>query len=243
MRLLITRPLHQVHATLDVLQSDGHQCITSPMLNRQFLDLPQPTGKVQMIVFTSRNAVEGLARLWSGTVPDHITAYAVGTATREAAIVAGFSKTIACSGNARDLVAEVSSSLQLKAPGQAANLQILYPCALQPAHDLVALFALQGLNCSAWPVYKMEETEEFSSEARSALLSGQVDGVLLYSARSAKTFAKLFLQLESPAKIPELFAFSESICNVLPLTLAKTCRFAKKPHENELRLILTQNEN
>ena len=241
MRLLVTRPQHQAATTIAALEEEGHEIIACPMLHRHFLDLPQPTGTFDVTVLTSRNAVDGMMRQWPQAGRDDLPVFAVGDATTEAAVAAGFLRSVSCRGSATDLVEEVSAAcadgLILEGLGKP---NILYPCALQPAHDLPTLFEEQELSCAAWPVYAMEDATEFSSEARRALVEETLNGVLLYSARSAEAFARLFSRLNEKPAIPPLFAFSEAICTAMPPYLAQHCRFAWEPNEAAFRLLLSQ---
>ncbi len=241
MRLLVTRPPHQAAATVAALQEDGHECLVSPVLIRHDLDLPQPSGTFEIIVLTSRNAVDGLARQWPVDGREKLAVYTVGDATRDAAVSSGFLDAVSCDGTASDLVEKVAASCEsgaaLKSPGKP---KILYPCALQPAHDLPAMFAARDLKCAAWPVYVMDEVEEFSSEVSQALKEGTLDGVLLYSARSARVFADLVSKQGGLRRPISLFALSSAICAVLPPELAESCKVTKEPNESAMRLLLSQ---
>jgi len=248
MRLLVTRPQHQVADTIASLEGDGHEIITSPMLELHHLDLPQPVGAFNIIALTSRNAVDGLVRQWH-SINDRgkrgdWTVFTVGDATRDAAARAGFVKAVSCRGSAPDLVEMIAGTHSSKPSAEVLGKHnILYPCALRPSHDLPALFEERGLNCASWPVYAMEDAEQFSPAAGKALSDESVDGVLLYSARSATTFARLFSNLDTKPAVPPLFALSEAVCAALPPELALHCRASGEPNEAALRLLLSQHKS
>ncbi len=241
MRLLITRPLHQAAATVFALEEDGHECVVSPVLVRQQLDLPQPSDSFEIIVLTSRNAVDGLARQWPAKGREDWPVFTVGQATCDAATAAGFRGAIACGGTAPELVEEVATICQERPnPEVIGKPGILYPCALQPAHDLPAMFERYDLKCAAWPVYAMDDAQEFTAEAVRGLREATLDGVLLYSARSARAFAALVSQLDGPGGIPPLFALSQAVRSALPSEMAATCKVTKVPTETAMRLLLSQ---
>ena len=217
MRLLITRPVDQAAATVEALEADGHTCVTSPLLELHHLDLPRPGGSFDIIVLTSRNAVDGLVRQWH-SIEDHgkrgdWTVFTVGDTTRDAAIKAGFVKAVSCNGSALDLVEMVAGIREDALSAEALGKHnVLYPCALRPSHDLPTLFEEHELSCAAWPVYATEEAAAFSPQALVGLEKEALDGVLLYSARSAQTFARLAGQLGGAIKIPSIFTLSANIC-------------------------------
>ncbi|MGI9355585.1 MAG: uroporphyrinogen-III synthase [Rhizobiaceae bacterium] len=245
MRLLVTRPQHQVAATIEALKTDGHDCIVSPMLQLHHLDLPRPGGNFDIIMLTSRNAVDGLVRQWH-SFKDHgkrgdWTVFAVGDTTRDAAVRAGFVKAVSCNGSALDLVEMVAATCENGLSVEALDEHnILYPCALRPSHDFPALFEERGLCCAAWPVYAMEQAVAFLPKARDALVASKLDGVLLYSARSAENFAQLAGHLGDDVEIPPIFTLSDNICAALPTDLAAKCHPAAEPEEAALRLLLSQ---
>ena len=182
-RVLVTRPLGQAEATAERLRAAGHTALIEPML--EIADVPVRLGSLdayQAILFTSGNAVRAFARQCSAT---DLPVYAVGEATAETARTAGFERVRNAGGNAVDLAALARRALQPTAG------RLLHPTGDKIATDIAALLGGEGFAVDRIEVYHGKPRTAFSPEVRGAIKSGEIDDVLLFSARTAATFAEV----------------------------------------------------
>ena len=206
------------------------------MLERHFLDLPQPSGSFDNVAVTSRNAVDALVRRWPEQARLAHPLFTVGDATAAAAEEAGFARVHSCKGDGHDLVQTLANHARKNA---SATSTVLYPCVLRPAFDLKSALEEHGITCLPWPLYAMEDATAFAPQVADMLRTSAFDGVLLYSARTARRFAQL-LKAEKLRAPSQIFALSQAICEALPDELGSHCIHAQQPNEQALRLLLLQ---
>ena len=143
------------------------------------------------LVFTSRHAVTGLCAATGGKLDDRIAglpAFAVGRATGRAAREAGFRNVTIGHGGGAGLVPLITEAApRLDGP-------LLWPAAVHRGFDMAA--ALDGIaDVVTMPVYEMRETKTLPDDAVAAIAGGNVLGVILMSARSARLFRERLLAL------------------------------------------------
>jgi uroporphyrinogen-III synthase len=184
MRLIVTRPEPDDDRTARVLIRLGHEAILCPMLDIvSDTKAPIPDGPFQAIVVTSSNAVRALAMRTDDAVPLSLPLFAVGDQTALEAKRAGFSRARSAGGDLGDLVALLAAELQADAG------PLLYAAGEVQAGDLATRMQEQGFAVETSIVYRAEPRTQLSGVARDAIKADSVDGVLLYSQRSAQTFA------------------------------------------------------
>lgn len=232
MKILVTRPKKQALSTAQKLKALGHQPIVEPLLEVRSIPAKLPIGEFDAVILTSANAIDRLDHNWPVQNREQVPVLVTGTTTQEAAANAGFTMAQSVNGSALDLVDAVPSWLNKHKKRN--PVQILYPCAEAVAHDLCALLTTKDIICVSWPVYKTIAKQELSAEVVDQLLSGQIDLVLLYSARTAAAFAGLIEELKLDGTKIQSLALSEEVKNSLPSTLRSNCNFAKEPNEEAL---------
>ena len=147
--------------------------------------------KFSGVILTSRHAVTGLCAATGSRLDDGIAGlptFAVGRATARAAREAGFRNVTIGHGGGAGLVPLITEvAPRLDGP-------LLWPAALHRGFDMVA--ALDSIaDVVNWPVYEMRETEILPDDAVAAIAGGDVLGVVLMSARSARLFRERLLAL------------------------------------------------
>jgi uroporphyrinogen-III synthase len=183
MRLIVTRPEPDATRTAKALIRLGHHAILSPMLDiRPVHPRALPAGDFQAVLVTSANAVRMLAGHTDRQRLAGVTLLAVGDRTALEAKRAGFSARSA-GGAVNDLVALAQESCD------PARGPLLHVAGEATAGDLVEKLAARGFEVATAVVYRAEPRARLSGVAAAALREGNVDGVLIYSARSAAAFA------------------------------------------------------
>lgn len=161
--------------TAEAVATLGHEALLAPLLDVRFLDADLSAMSCDAIIFTSRNGVDALTRLTSDR---DATAWCIGSATAEAARVAGFHKVISAAGDAEKLF----DAIKAEAPR---NTRFLYAAPKEPSAPLTAWMWAEGFRISQLAVYETRTVTPAISEAD----LGRVTHVLIHSARAGKALA------------------------------------------------------
>lgn len=200
MRLLVTRPLVDAIPLAEHLAGLGHDVLVSPLIEIE-LD-PQvtlPKAAVHKgLAFTSANGVRALMTLWQvqDMPQDEIAAwrqmptFAIGPQTASAAEVAGFVEIHQARGDVGTLADLIARHKDDAEP-------VLHIAGRDRAGDLAALLNEKAVAASRSVLYRADAAHAFSDAAVAALRDDvePVDGVLLYSQRSAEIFLSLYAAL------------------------------------------------
>ena len=184
MQLIVTRPEPDATRTAQALIRLGHEAILSPMLDIVTdRSAKIPARHYQAVLVTSSNAVRALATRPVRPVTVEVPLLAVGDQTALEAKRAGFGAARSAGGALDDLVALVGAELSPAAG------PLLYAAGEEQAGDLAGKLQEQGFDVETAIVYRAEPRPRLANVAEAALKAGTVDGVLLYSRRSAAAFA------------------------------------------------------
>ncbi|HEX9460959.1 MAG TPA: uroporphyrinogen-III synthase, partial [Alphaproteobacteria bacterium] len=183
MRILITRPRDDAAGLAAKLTAAGHEVISEPMLEiRSLPDVVLDLEGVQAILFTSANGVRMFAALDERR---DLPVFAVGDSTARAARDAGFSQVESAGGDVDDLVRLARERLQPTAGA------VLHAAGRDVAGDLAGGLSAAGFEVRRAVLYTAEPVGAFSPATAAALRDGQIELVILYSARTAETFRQL----------------------------------------------------
>jgi len=183
MKLLVTRPALDAGPLSDLLTAAGHTVLLDPLLSIRFrdrsaLDLAAVTG----LLFTSGNGVRAFAAL---STRRDIPVFAVGDRTATLARELGFERIDSADGDVALLVALVRAH---RTPEDGLLLHV-------SGHDVAGELA-QSLEAAGYGVrravlYDAEPAADLAPATRTALGTGTLDGVLLFSPRTARHFVAL----------------------------------------------------
>lgn len=202
MRLLVTRPADESQALAERLQARGHEASIEPLLTiTPDLFAPLSLDGVQALLFTSANGVRAFALR---SPRRDLPVYAVGPATAAAAREIGCVTVESAGGDVGALAALAATRLDPeKGP-------VLHVAGQVVAGDLAGLLAARGLDVRRAALYAAEPSVRLSAATRDALVGGRLDGVLLFSPRSASTFAAVTAAPELRAALSRLTLFALS---------------------------------
>lgn len=183
MKLLVTRPALDAGPLADLLTADGHTVLLDPLLAIRFreaaaLDLDGVTG----LLFTSGNGVRAFAALSDRR---DLAVYAVGDRTATIAHEQGFAQIESADGDVAALAALVTARRQ---PGDGILLHVTGNAV---AGDLAQRLDAAGFTLRRATLYAAEPAAELAPETQAALADGTLDGVLLFSPRTARQFTTL----------------------------------------------------
>ena len=233
MRLLVTRPQEDADALAATLKQLGHSVLVAPLMDVHIHDGPALVlDGIQGALATSANGVRALAKR---TARRDIPIYAVGPQTAEAARRAGFSFVRGAEGDAGQLVEAVASWAK---PDKGA---LLHAAGAETAGRMRQALQAKGFAVTVEILYEAMPVAKLPENAERALSDNALDGVLLFSPRSAKTFAGLVCEAglaESCARLA-CFCISAATAGTLrPLALARL-EVAGAPNQEAMLALLS----
>ncbi len=197
--LLVTRPAVDAQDLNHRLHDLGFETIAAPVM--EIVTVPGPaldlTG-VQAVLATSANGVRAVAER---TTERGLPLYAVGDATARIARDLGFHRVESASGDVDDLARLVTG----KADPSAGVL--LHAAATSVAGDLAGMLDKGGFRIRREVLYEARPIAELGFEAKRAIRADGVDGVLIYSPRSARIFEDMLAHADLSEAATGMVAF------------------------------------
>jgi uroporphyrinogen-III synthase len=216
MRLLVTRPRDDAEAFAALLRARGHIAVVAPIMEVHFQPGPPiPLDGVQAVLATSANGIRAFS---ARSDRRDLTVYAVGPQTTEAARMAGFTVVISADGDSQALVETVARE------ADPAKGIVLHAAGAETAGRVRQGLQAHGFRVETVVLYEALPVLKLPANAAEALRDGALDGVLLFSPRSAKTFAARVTDADLAAQCASLVAFCISAATaeaLAPLTFVR----------------------
>ena len=191
MRVLITRPIEDAKPLADALAERGIDVLIEPLLEiSQFDNVEIDLQGVQALLFTSANGVRAFAAL---SPRRSLRVFAVGDGSAEAARRAGFDEVESARGDVEALAALVVDRLRPE------DGILFHAAGTVTAGDLKSRLEALGYQVRRAQLYDAKIATALSTETRANLTLGGIDAVLLFSPRTARTFADLWRAAGSPS--------------------------------------------
>ena len=191
MHLVVTRPVNDAKPLKTLLEARGHRVSVEPLLTiRPRPHVALPEGPFQAIIATSANAIHSLAARPDAAALKTYRMLTVGEASAESARMAGFEDTLSAWGNAESLIALATRSLDPCGP------PLLYVTGNTVSRDVKAAMAPLGFTVKHIILYEARPARALSTKLRDDLAASRIDGVVLFSPRTARIWARL-LQIEA----------------------------------------------
>jgi uroporphyrinogen-III synthase len=191
MRILITRPIEDARPLADALEERGIAVLIEPLLEiRHLEDAEIDLTNVQALLFTSANGVRAFAAL---SPRRDLKVLTVGDGSADAARQAGFATVESAKGDVEALAALVVDRLK------AEDGTLFHAAGTVTASDLKTRLEGLGYQVRRAQLYEAKIATALSTETRANLTLGGIDAVLLFSPRTAATFADLWRTAGSPS--------------------------------------------
>lgn len=205
MRLLLTRPTDDSRTFAARLAQHRIETVIAPLMTVDPISAPD-TGfsleGVQAVVLTSANGVRALAGVIGSTAGGQaVPVYAVGDATAREARDAGFQRIESASGDMKGLVRLVAARCT------PAGGTIVHVAGTAVAGDLAEALVPLGFNVRRAVLYSARAADRLPAEATDSLTAGHLDGVALFSPRSAVILEDCVARRRLTAALSDLTAF------------------------------------
>ena len=185
---------------------------------------------VQAILLTSANGARALAVAAPGGAARTLPVLAVGDATARAAREAGFGTVMTADGDVDALAALAIRRLH---PGAG---RLVHVAGRVSTGDLVPRLRAAGFAAERVPLYDAVAAAALSAPARRALEAQALAGVVLFSPRTARLFAKLAREsgLESTARALTAFCLSRAVAMAAETLFWHRVCVAAEPRQDAL---------
>jgi uroporphyrinogen-III synthase len=233
MRLLVTRPQPDAERTARALAALGHEVLVQPLLTIAFNPPPIEMAQPAAILVTSQNAVRALAR-WPQAAGWMATpVYAAGSATALALAELGFADVRAGARDVESLADAVLATFRKHAG------PLLYPTARDRAGALAGGLAGKGYDVRTIEAYRADPVARLDPAVRRALAENTVDGILLYSGRTAKALLAVAGAegISTHLGRPHYFVISDHVADIVR-NLGAAIHVAERPDEDSLLALI-----
>lgn len=232
MRILITRPRSEAETLVEALDARGFEACVSPVMEIVPVEFDPPDDVTyQAIILTSGNAVDALLRLRARA---EIPIFCVGDATARRLAETDLVDIRSASGDSEDLVALISRDLD------PSGGVLLYLSGMMIAADIGSFLADAGFKVDRRVVYRAQAVAAPTEEAVAELAGGEIDGVLLYSPRSARIFLDHLRTANLEAATAEMTAYciSHAAADVARTLSWRKVAVASRPNQIDLLALL-----
>ncbi len=184
MRILLTRPRHESEALAHILTALGHEIVMEALLSVVFdNEVKIVSNNPQAIIITSVNGARGFSNHIHADHYRQVPVYVVGAATADA--LKHFNVVhVGCDGVAA-LINAIRSELVPDAG------PVLYVRGVHVAGTLADDLAGSGYQVDQVVIYEAVEKEALSPAVIEGFQGNRIDGVVLFSPRTAVVFSKL----------------------------------------------------
>jgi len=235
MRVLVTRPEPDALKLRAALEQRGHEATVTPLLSVSFDDAQAfDLDGVQALIATSRYALRALRAHPLRAAARKLPLFAVGRATAAEGRALGFETVVTGASRVEELVAHI-----VAVTDPAAGL-MLHLTGDTLAGDLKADLETHGFRVLQRLVYRMRPANALSEEAIEQLASGEIDGVILMSPRTAALYASLMRKhgLTAVARRLTHFCLSSAIAQRLKPLGDTPTQVAEAPRLEEVLALI-----
>ena len=230
MRVMITRPRADAEALAALLAERGIESFIEPLL--EIIPRPDPMldfDDVQAVLLTSAN---GARALGTATGRRDLALYAVGPATAAAAREAGFSSVATAGGDVKALAELVETECDSSAGA------LLHVSGSAVAGDLAGRLNAAGFLTRRAVLYEARPAVTLSDAAVAALSRGEIDAVLLFSPRTARSFVRLSHRASLDLRRLRALCLSPAVANEAEAAPWGAVAVAEQPDQDALLALI-----
>jgi uroporphyrinogen-III synthase len=212
MHLLVTRPEPDAMKLAGLLEQRGHVATVEPLMHVAFNEIDDlDLADAAALIATSRNGLRALVGSPVLAEARRVPVFAVGRSTAEEARRMGFEQILVGAGTAADLVPAITGTLEASA-GVLVHLR-----GERIAYDLKGELEQLGYRINEHVAYVIKAASRLSPATIERFHDGDIEGVILLSAQTAKVYVRLIqrYRLNGLAREPVYFCLSQAVASEL----------------------------
>jgi uroporphyrinogen-III synthase len=232
----MTRPQENTVPITKALLDMGHEILVDPLLHYVSVHHTKMESIIpsafNSIVTTSQQAIRCLAEI---TQERDFPLWCVGAESASIATKLGFQNIHVAEGSAKSLIQNLQN---VKMTSH--DKPVLYLSGDVIRVDLVGALKRKGMPAKRIIVYNTQEATDLLQQTKEAIIAGQLDVILFYSARTAKVFRNLCQRANLISYFKTIMAvcLSQSIYNEIQSIPWKSARISNTTTTNDLLLAL-----
>ena len=198
---LIIRPQPDADRDVDWLNRYGVPALASPVMSGVPVlsaslahNLGNPADFTG-IIFTSRHAVDAVAKTADATTWIPKPAFVVGSATATAAKQAGFKNIIIGSGGGAGLVEPIRQAVTDANRANPQKTSLLWPSAREISFDMAAAMHRHDITVQRLPAYQMTANADLAPPVRAALAKNCISAVIAMSPNRSRFYTPIWTLL------------------------------------------------
>lgn len=233
MRLLVTRAEEDGKRTAERLERLGHSAVLCPAIDIVAIANPVlPTVRFSGIIATSRHALIAASDLPGFERLRRLPVHVVGRGAAETAGSVGFSEIASIASTAGDLINGLRREPK--------TTSLLYLRGKDVSRNLAAELGKSGLRIEEAVVYEARPRQSIAAEILSMISRRTIDGVLFYSAATARAFMAMIAAKGLASSFGEAAALclSDEVAGCLPDGVFAVRRVAPRPGEDGMLALL-----
>lgn len=239
MRLLVTRPEPDASTLKAQLIAMGHEVLVEPLMQVVFHELDSQEidlDEAQALVATSRNGVRALAQSPLLSAAVNLPLMAVGPGTAATAKALGFAEVIEGPRDGRALIGFIAESVGVN------DGSLIYLAPERKAVDLGGELRRFGFHVQEPVVYATKTAARLSAPIVTRFEAGEIDGVILLSPETARTYARLILGHGLTGRISRTthFCLSRAVSGGLTVLGNPTIAVASQPNLKSLLALVAR---
>ncbi len=237
MRLLITRPEQDAMPLKAQLIGMGHEVLVEPLLQIELHALEGlDPDEIQALIATSRNALRAVASSPQLDELQRVPLFTVGPGTGSTAQALGFQSVLEGPRDSEALVTLIALRAEVNAG------PLVYLAGDVIAADVAGELRRLGFHVMEPVVYSARTADSFSPQLCERFQSKEIDGVLLMSPRTARTYVKLLRKHSLTAAVKNTVHFCLSPAVALGLADAPELhvKTASAPNLNEMLALIAR---
>lgn len=184
MHLIVTRPQPDAEDLQRKLEIRGHRVSLAPLLDIRMAGQRIPNRSYQAVLLTSANSARALARHPARDRLSGKICYTVGPQSRSAALAAGFVNVVEAGGTVNAIIERVQKELETS------RGPLLYLSGEETSGDVEAVLKGRGFDVDRVIMYAAVPATHLPPAISSMIRRRAVDGVMLYSRRTAAVWSK-----------------------------------------------------
>ncbi|MDD9331836.1 MAG: uroporphyrinogen-III synthase [Wolbachia sp.] len=224
--ILLTRPLLDSLDTRNMLRKHGYKVYIEPIFTIKYLHPDISAYEFDVVISTSKNSIKAFSHVCK---VDDLSIITVGSSTMQTAKDLGFSNIISADSNVYGLITFIKVHYSN-------TIKFLYIRGQEVSCDLKKRLTDENFNIKEVILYKTIIKRNLTNRCTNLLLDKKINGIVFFSAQTARVFCSLVLKSELSNMMKDIVAYvmSKNIADSLKSIKWKAVVISRLPTQENL---------